>query len=133
MSDVAMTYGKCLASVKVTYNSNLSKNARIANRFKGFYIKPEAKRAEAVLEHELTIALKRVKLYNNKVYLDIFVMKPRTNIDAINFLDAIADVLKRVTGVDDKWYSVKSIDWAVDTKQPYIVVKLYQPERRDLK
>lgn len=60
-------------------------------------------------------------------------MKPRTNIDAINFLDAIADVLKKVTGVDDKWYSVKSIDWEVDTKNPYIVVKLYQPTRRDSK
>lgn len=128
-----MNYGKCLATVRVTYNSKLSKNARIANRFKGFYIKPDAKAAEATLEYELTLALKRVKMYNNKVYLEIFVCKPRTNIDAINFLDAIADVLKRVIGVDDKWFSIKSLDWIVDTKNPYIVVKLYQPERRDVK
>lgn len=85
------------------------------------------------MEYELTIALKRVKMYNNKVYLDIFVCKPRTNIDAINFLDAIADVLKRVIGVDDKWFSIKSLDWIVDTKNPYIVVKLYQPDRKDIK
>lgn len=82
---------------------------------------------------ELTKALKGVKMYNNKVYLDIFVCKPRTNIDAINFLDAVADVLKRVINVDDKWYSIKSLDWKVDTKNPYIIVKLYQPERRDAK
>ena len=124
-------YGRCLKTILVTYNSNLSKNARIANRFKGFYIKPEAKAAEKTLHHELTLALKRVKFYNNKVYLDIFVMKPRTNIDAINFIDAIADVLKDVIQVDDKWFSIKSLDWAVDTKNPYITIKLYQPVRKD--
>lgn len=60
-------------------------------------------------------------------------MKPRTNIDAINFIDAIADVLKRVIGVDDKWFSIKSLDWAVDAKNPYIIIKLYQPVRKDVK
>lgn len=128
-----MQYGKCLAVAQCTYNSNLSKNARIANRFKGFYIKPAAKDAETQLLLELTKAFKGVKMYNNKIYLDIFVAKPRTNIDAINFIDAVADVVKKVIGVDDKWFSIKCLDWKVDTKNPYIVVKLYQPNRSDAK
>lgn len=61
------------------------------------------------------------------------VYKSRNTVDAINFLDAVADVLKKVIGVDDKWYSVKSIDWDLDKLNPRIIVKIYQPERRDAK
>lgn len=104
----------------------MSKNARIANRFKGFYIKPAAKQAEAQLLIELTKGVGKVKFYENYVYLDIMVHKPRMNIDAINFLDAIADVTKQVIGVDDRWFSIKRLDWDL-SKSPSIEIKLYQP------
>jgi hypothetical protein len=35
--------------------------------------------------------------------------------------------------VDDKWYGIKAIDWALDKDNPRIIVKLYQPERRHAK
>lgn len=126
-----MRYGPCLATVSCTYSSALSKNARLAKSFRGrIYIKPEAKAAEAVLHGELTQGLQGVKLYTNRIYLDLMIHKPRNTVDAINFLDAVADVLKKVIGVDDKWYSVKCIDWTLSKDDPKIVVKLYQPERR---
>ena len=59
------------------------------------------------------------------------VYKPRTNIDAINFIDAIADVLKDVIGVDDKWFSIKALDWEHDKVNPRIIVKIYQPDRKN--
>lgn len=130
---IPIRYGPCLSKFTVSYDGNLSKNARIANRFKGFYIKPAAKAAEAQLFLEMTSALLNLKFFNNKIYLDIHVAKPRTNIDAINFLDAIADVLKKVIGVDDRWYCIKSLDWEVNTKNPSITIKLYQPVRKHVK
>lgn len=129
-----MRYGPCLATVQCTYSSALSKNARLAKSFRGrIYIKPEAKAAEAQLSWELTSGLKGVKIYTNRVYIDLMVYKSRNTVDAINFLDAVADVLKKVIGVDDKWFSVKGIDWAMDKTNPRIIVKIYQPERRDAK
>lgn len=127
-----MRYGPCLASVTCSYSSALSKNARLKRSFRGrMYIDPKAKAAERILEAELTKGLKGCKLYVNRVYLDIMVHKSRNTVDAINFLDAVADCLKRVCGVDDKWYSVKSLDWSLDKANPRIVVKIYQPERRN--
>jgi hypothetical protein len=118
--------------VSCTYSSALSKNARLAKSFRGrIYIRPEAKAAEKQLSKELTEALKNVKMYQNRVYLDLMIYKPRNTIDAINMLDAVADVLKTVIGVDDKWYGIKSIDWELDKLNPRIVLKLYQPIRRD--
>lgn len=127
-----MRYGPCIARAIVTYSSSLSKNARIAKSFRGkVYIKPEAKAAELILQGELTKALKGVRMYVNKIYLDIHVYKPNNRVDGINFLDAIADVLKKVIKVDDRWFAVKTLDWSLDRENPRIVLKLYQPTRRN--
>lgn len=114
-----------------TYDANLSKNARLAQGRRRFYIKPEAKRAEDRLHYELKKGIGRVAFSTNKVYIDIKVFKPRVNTDAINFIDAIADVLKVVIKVDDRWFSLKGLDWELDRENPRIIVKLYQPIRRN--
>lgn len=128
-----MRFGRCLLNTTVTYSSFLSKNNRIGYGYKGIYIKKEAKAAESVLRKELTSAIKsaKIRFYDNRVYLDVFVFKARSNTDAINFIDVIADVLKDVIKVDDHWYGIKSCDWALDRKNPRIIIKLFQPSRRD--
>src|SRR5258706_9109239 len=117
--------------INCTYSPALSKNARIAQGKRRFFIKPEAKAAEARLEREMCTALKGLRWYNQKVYLDIYVYKSRTNTDAINFIDVLADCLKRVIMVDDRWFCIKSLDWELDRVNPRIVLRLYQPERRN--
>lgn len=126
-------FGRCLLNTTVTYSSFLSKNSRIGSSYRGkIYIKKEAKAAEAALHRELTSAVKaaRIKFYDNRIYLDIFVYKARSNTDSINFIDVIADVLKDVIKVDDAWYGIKSCDWALDRNNPRIIIKLFQPERK---
>lgn len=123
-----MRYGPVLATVTCTYSPALSKNARLKRSFRGrLYIDAKAKAAEAVLNRELTKGLKGVRLRPEKLWLDITVYKTRVNTDAINFLDSMADVLKIVTGVDDRYYAVKSLDWVLAPKDPKIILKLYQP------
>jgi hypothetical protein len=129
-----LRYGPCIATVTCTYSSALSKNARLKRSFRGrLYIAPAAKAAEKVLESELTTGLKGVKMYQNRIYLDIQVNKSRNTVDALNFVDAVADCLKRVIGVDDKWYGIKALDWTLNKTNPSIIIKLYQPERKDAK
>lgn len=122
-----MRYGPCLATVTCTYSPALSKNQRIKKGRRGIYISQKAKAAEAQLHRELTKGLKDVRLDETKVYLDIRVHKTRTNTDAINFLDAIADVLKVVIKIDDRWFCIKSLDWVLAPKDPKIILKIYQP------
>ena len=83
-----MRYGPCIATITCTYNTALSKNARLKRSFRGrMYIAPAAKAAEAVLHRELTNGLKGCKLYQNRIYLSIDVHKSRNTVDAINFID----------------------------------------------
>ena len=124
-----MSYGRCLATIHCTYNSNLSKNARLATRRGHFYVKDEAKAAEKTLHHEISLATKGLDFKQAKVYIDITVYKPHVNADAINFIDTIADVLKVVIGVDDRWFSIKKLDWHLDRTNPRIIVKLYQEKK----
>lgn len=129
-----MRYGRCLVTAAVTYSSALSKNARIGYSYRGkIYIRKEAKAAEAVLHRELTSAIKaaKIKFYQNKVYLEVFVFKARSNTDAVNFIDVMCDVVKDVIKVDDRWFSIKSLDWDIDRKNPRIIVRIFQPVRSD--
>lgn len=123
-----MRYGPCLATVECSYSSALSKNARLAKSFRGkIYIKPEAKSAERTLLRELTKGLKGVTLRQDKVWIDVTVYKTRTNTDAVNFIDAICDVLKVVIKVDDRYFCIKSWDYEIDRINPRMILKLYQP------
>lgn len=125
-----MRYGPCLATITCTYSPALSKNARLKRSFRGrLYIAAPAKAAEARLERELKTALKDIKFYQNKVFLDIYVVKTRVNSDALNFIDALADCLKRVIMVDDRYYGIKGLDYELNKAAPKIVLKLYQPDR----
>lgn len=64
----------------------------------------------------------------NKVWVDIFVQKPNHKSDAINTLDVIADGLKAGLGVDDRWFSVRQIDWQINKRDPHIFIGVGQEE-----
>ena len=127
-----MVYGKALGVATCTYNSALSKNQRFTIGRSRVYKNAKATAAENTLFHELRL-LKKTKWYQNKIYMDVVVFKPRVDVDAVNFVDAIADVLKRVILVDDRYFSIKSWDWHLDRIDPRIIVKVYQPARRNAK
>lgn len=48
-----------------------------------------------------------------RVFIDLFVQKPDHKGDAINVLDSVCDGVKVALGVDDRWFSVRGIDWEV--------------------
>ncbi len=124
------TYGKPIVDFVATYDTYLSKNQRMRFTRRGSTYKPAlSQAAEKVLHTEAVNALGRKKFYQNKVYLDITVYKSRTNVDAVNFIDVIADVLKVVIGVDDKFFCIKQLEWELDRKNPRIRIKIYQPDR----
>ena len=70
-------------------------------------------------------ATKGMQFQNSKLWLTIRVFKPGQRVDAINFLDGIADGVKDAINVDDKWYSA-IVDWGIDKKNPRIEVFIRQ-------
>ena len=67
-----------------------------------------------------------IKVVQNKVWLDIFVQKPNNRGDAANFVDLICDAVKQAIGVDDRWFSIRHLDWEICKDNPRIFVGIGQ-------
>ena len=85
------------------------------------------------LQEQIVQSLKTVgtsqKVYRNKIWIDIFVQKPDHRGDAINFLDLIADAIKEAVGIDDRWFSIRRIDWQIVKETPRIFIGIGQDEQ----
>lgn len=71
--------------------------------------------------------------YQGKVWIDIFVEKPSHRGDATNFIDLICDAVKDAIGVDDRWYSIRRLDWSIVKKDPRLIVGVGQEVGEDHK
>lgn len=64
--------------------------------------------------------------FDGKVWIDLFVEKPDARSDAINVLDLICDAVKVAIEVDDRWFSIRRVDWSVVKFEPRIYVAVTQ-------
>jgi hypothetical protein len=71
-------------------------------------------------------AIKGMPLVNNKVWIDILVQKPDNRGDAINVVDLVCDGLKVGLGVDDRWFSIRRLDWQIVKDQPALYIGVGQ-------
>lgn len=70
--------------------------------------------------------------FHAKVWIDIRVEMPEHRGDAINFLDGIADSVKKAIDVDDRWFAVRYIDWAIVKQNPRIIIGVGQEATEDM-
>ena len=71
-------------------------------------------------------AVRNVPLVQNKLWLDIYVEKPDHKGDAVNVVDLVCDAVKDATGLDDRWYSIRRLDWAIVKNSPRLIIGLSQ-------
>lgn len=61
-----------------------------------------------------------------KTYIDILVQKPEHTSDAINVLDLVCDAVKDAIGIDDRWFSLRRLEWEIVKDKPMVFVGLGQ-------
>lgn len=83
------------------------------------------KAAKLEVYYECLKASRGMRWKKQKIWLTIRVFKPNHRLDAINFLDGIADGVKDAIGVDDRYYSA-TVDWDIDKDNPRIEVFIRQ-------
>ncbi len=120
--------------VKVPFLYRMSKNAIFTtNRFGHVALRREAK----AIRHEITLvvreSLRRLDDYgfeikSNKLWIDLLVQKPNHRGDAINVVDLVCDAIKDACGLDDRWFSIRRIDWEIVKDQPYLFIGIGQEE-----
>lgn len=106
----------------------LSKNAQHALRRGRMYLTADAEAARDAVRWALKMALQgRIFRPHQKVWLDIFVQRADLRSDPINVLDSMADAIKTIIGVDDRWFAVARLDWAVvREKAPFVQISVWQ-------
>ena len=62
------------------------------------------------------------KIVQAKLWLDIFVQKPDNRGDAVNVVDLVCDAVKAAIGLDDRWYSIRRLDWQITKADPMLYV-----------
>ncbi len=71
------------------------------------------------------------RVARNKLWLDIFVEKSDNRGDAVNFIDLVCDAVKDATELDDRWYSIRRVDWSVQKSDPRLLVGIGQDSTVD--
>jgi Holliday junction resolvase RusA-like endonuclease len=119
-----------LVKIAIPFTYSASKNHLWATTNKGHvYRRTESNAVQNEIILRLKSAVSGVKIYRNKIWLDIFVQKPDHRGDAINVLDMVADAVKEAIGIDDRWFSIRRIDWQIVKQNPRIFIGIGQDEQ----
>jgi hypothetical protein len=118
--------------IAVPFRYSLSKNHMFTNtRFGHMALRKESRSSRDEITQLLREAIRKVEIKNNKIWIDIFVQKPNHKGDAINVVDLVCDAIKDATGVDDRWYSIRRIDWQIVKDKPMMYIGIGQEQCED--
>lgn len=106
-------------SKNMTYGRSAAQHARP-------YIKKQARSYRDALALLAKSHLAGIPVKHNKIWLDIFVEKPHHKMDAVNVLDTVCDAIKSAIPVDDRWYSIRRLDWSVNKHDPHLFIGIGQ-------
>lgn len=117
-----------LVRVSMPFSYEMSKNAiwSVANKQGHVYARRQSNARRRELAQRVLLASRDGEWFEGKVWIDILVEKPDARGDAINVIDLVCDALKDVLGVDDRWYSIRRLDWAIVKRDPMLYVGIGQ-------
>ena len=135
-SEPALLWRTCVA---VPFDYGFSKNAIWRNVTASHVVmRKEARQKREHLAARLRESLwptvegaPQIKVAHNKLWVDIFVEKPNHRGDATNVVDLVCDAIEDATGLDDRWYSIRRLDWAINKNEPRLLVGIGQETNED--
>jgi hypothetical protein len=120
-----------LIRIAIPFRYAASKNHLYAMRSLGHRA---LRRESRDMRDEITLAFKTalssspVHIRQNKIWIDIFVEKPNHKGDAINVVDLVCDGIRNALPVDDRWFSIRRLDWAIAKNNPRLFIGIGQEE-----
>lgn len=112
-----------IVRVAVPFSYAASKNAIYRTVRRGFVeLGIEARDWKAALIDRVRKCVSAQPIVQNKLWIDIFVEKSDHRGDAVNVIDAVCDALKVATGLDDRWFCIRRVDWSIVKSIPRIIV-----------
>lgn len=116
-----------LVRFRFPFSFRMSKNAIWRQDDDGHVLSREKQNAlRDKLVARMREALRSVTVVEAKIWIDVFVEKPNHKGDAINVIHFICDALKEAAGVDDRWISIKRLDWSIVKTEPQVTIGIGQ-------
>lgn len=121
-----------LVRVAFPFSYGLSKNRlwSMASGGSHVFMRQEIRNTKQALALIVQSAVKagQIQFMPGKVWLDILIQKPNHKGDAVNLVDFICDAVKVGIGVDDRWFSIRRLDWEIVKTDPKIFIGIGQEE-----
>lgn len=116
----------------VPFSYAASKNHIYALRARGHvHLRQESRDLKALITNNLREVMGDIPVAHNKVWIDILVQKSNHRGDAINVVDLVCDGIKKALPVDDRWYSIRSLDWEIVREGGRIFIAVGQEDVGD--
>lgn len=119
--------------VAVPFSYAASKNYIYGITDRGHVFKRKESRAfRDGIAISLKAALRGQKIAHNKLWISIHVEKPNHRGDAVNVVDLVCDAVKDAVPVDDRWYSIRQLDWSINKDTPRLFIGISQDTDEDV-
>lgn len=118
-----------MVAFKIPYSPAASKNFTwsLAAQHGGHVFKRQmARQYQDAVALKVKAAVKEFEVFENKIWIELFVQKPSHKADAINVVDSICDGIKVGLGLDDRWFCIRQLDWEIAKHNPQIHISIYQ-------
>lgn len=116
------------AQIAVPFTYAASKNHIYQMSGRHVSLRAASKAIRQAISLELKMAIQGMRLVQNKVWLSILVQKPDHRGDAVNVIDLVCDAVKDAIGIDDRWFSIKRLDWEICKTNPSLYIGVGQEE-----
>lgn len=118
--------------IAVPFSYAASKNHIYTMRNRGHVaLRRESRALRDEMTLRLRVALADRRLAHNKLWIDILVQKPDHRGDAVNVVDLVCDAIKDAVPVDDRWFSLRRVDWEIVKENPQLFLKVGQETDQD--
>lgn len=115
--------------VSVPFSYGFSKNHVYSMTKHGHvFLAKRGKELRDGLVAALKAGARNQRVFQHKLWVDVLVQKPNHRGDAVNVLDMVCDAIKRAIPLDDRWYSVRRLDWQIVKSNPRLFVGISQEE-----
>ena len=124
-----------LCRVAVPFSYAASKNSIWGYGSKGHvYKRKEANSYRSALTTLIRqqITSSGVVVKQARLWIDIMVQKSDHRGDAVNVVDLVCDSIKDAIALDDRWYSIRRLDWQIIKHEPKLFVGIGQEQTEDL-
>lgn len=117
---------KWMVRVCIPFHYSVSKNYVYGFNNWHVFKRQKSREYSDQITREVRDATKGLNIVQNKLWIAILVEKPDQRGDAVNVIDTVCDAIKKAIDLDDRWFSIRQLDWRISKNEPNLFIEIGQ-------